>query len=118
MRLFPSPANWTTGGAIEMPSARQRTRIPALVAASWDDLAALRRRADAVSAERAAAEAAMLAADTGDTTDYPAHEKACEDFDRADDELVLVERRIDELEEEDEWAALREQRREYWQGVL
>lgn len=106
--------NWITGGAIDMPSAKQRVRITVDI----DDLAALSARAEIVRAERAAAEAALIAADTGHAADLPAYEHAVEDFDLADDELVLLERRIDELEEEAGWAAAREERRAFWAGVI
>jgi hypothetical protein len=111
---LPSPDRWITGGATDMPSAKQRMRITV----DLDDLGALSARAEIVRAERAAAEAAMLAADTGKAADLPTYEQACEDFDLADDELVLLERRIDELEEEQSWAATRAERREFWRAAL
>lgn len=83
-----------------------------------DDLDALRARAEILRAELDAATAAMDAANTGNPEDLAAYERAGENFDRADAELLLIERRIDELEEEAGWAAKREERRAYWAGVL
>ena len=83
-----------------------------------DDLDELHAAAETARARRAAAEAAIELADTGSEADYPAYERACATFDRHDDELALIERRIDELEEEEGWEVRREERRAYWASVL
>lgn len=99
----------------DLPNARQKPRIDWL---GITDLAELERRAERLRAERDAAEARIIAADTGLPADSPAYDAATEEFDLVDDELVLLDRRIEELEEDAGWDAVREQRRAYWAAVL
>ena len=83
-----------------------------------DDLNELHAAQDAYTALRDAAEAAMLAADTGSDADIPAYERACKAFDEADDVLVLIGRKLFEIEEDCAYEAQRRERADYWRGVL
>lgn len=100
----------------DMPSARQHQPVP-LVCAS-DDLDELYAERERVVAEREAAERAMRAAGAGNKADWPAYDRAAEDFDAADQVLAMIGNRIEELEEDNAFEALAECRRAYWQRVL
>ena len=77
---------------------------------------------DTCTADRArardAAEAAILAADTGSEADMPAYERACKAFDEADDVLALIGRKLFEIEEDCAYEAQRRERADYWRAVL
>lgn len=91
-------------------------RCPAPAVCLSDDLDELLAEEDRLKAEWDAAEAALIAAD--DAHDMAAYDQASETFDRVDNALFLVRRRIDELEEDEAWAAIREARSEFWRAVL
>ena len=91
--------------------------MPALAYLS-DDPDEIRAALDAARARRDIAEAAMLAADTGDEADWPALEAADTAFHRADRELALLACKIDELEAEAAWDEMRDLRRGFGARVL
>ena len=57
----------------------------------------LRAARDAARTRRDAAEAAMLAADTGSEADWPAFDRAADAFDQADAELFDIVAQLDEM---------------------
>jgi hypothetical protein len=81
----------------------------------------LRAARNAALARREAAALAMVAADDAidlDNPNYAEFDAATDAFDAADGELAEIERRLDEIEEDDAFAAAREQGADYYAGRL
>ena len=73
----------------------------------------LYRAEDECRARLAAAEAAILAADTGSEADWPAYDHASKAFDQAEAELSGILDEIEEMEEGAAFASARQDRADY-----
>lgn len=103
---------------LDQPTPSLTAALRCSAAILSDDLDEVRAAEEIARDWCTAAEAAVIAADNGRDADYDAYERAEAEFTRADHAVALLGRRLEELEQEAGWDAIREDRRAYWRRAI